>query len=308
MENNNKMKQVRNNIFETNSSSTHAIVISKLHGVDDIQISENNTPYSLIEDCNIIDYLYSSKEKENTVFLQNIIPLLGNSDFYDLQNFEHEGDSYIEEYVTSFHKVCFFWTLFNQLKLKGERLENFLHVINDITYDCVRNEFLRRFPQLHIYLACWCTDEYLEILKSKFKLVKQDLFWTSKTFPYLKFASLQDYISIIKKLYKDTTTFYIIEESIVEYIEYVNKKYDNRISKTHYDVFQKWLQCKKFEAIHDEKNDTDTYEWGIFAEHHPVESLNFWGLNQFDECLNDRTILKKVLFSREVIIKGVRIG
>lgn len=116
-------RQIRNSVFETNSSSIHSIVISKKPVVIGKYISFNIGEFGWENDCvNIADYLYTSilcmkDSKELLEELKNIL------DRYSIE-YEFEKPKYIEdeEYV---------WLDYGYIDHSDETREFIETVLND---------------------------------------------------------------------------------------------------------------------------------------------------------------------------------
>lgn len=274
------MKQLRKNIFETNSSSTHVLSIEGLHGIKPLLKTKYSNCYGFYEKfCDyqkISDLILYQKEFN---YLQGINPIYAEPDL--------EPD---RQYTKPLSKAKLFWTYLMQCNIADERLRNYIEVMFDILKEA-ETYFYKDYKKwcsqyLYFNLLFWTSDKFLDILYDKMLIDKtEDIYG--------------DYY------YKWKSNNFIFEPL---------SEYNNRYSDRHYSEelgqytepeyrinWKKKAKRPKNQVYTD--TDEPQSEWGIFEDHYLAGELEV-----FDDVLRDKKILKAVILNGECIYSCKRIG
>lgn len=277
------MRQVRHNVFETNSSSTHVLSIEGLKGIKPYT-KQPFCKYSidLVAD-NKLNMLLANYDKN---YYQGINPIFANPDLEKRQ------------YIDTLSKAKLYWTYLMQNKITDERFENYISVIDEIMYFIKKwykkSWKIKLFP--HFAIVFWVSDEYLEALKQKFTISRIE-------------DSCQKYHFIPKDTHNTKLTEIILEplsnyhkckDSCSNYYCYADDLDD--VWENEYTV--NWLN-KAIKAKNQKYTETikPEREWGVFTEHWLAKEIE-----SFDEVLKDKKILKAVMTNKNCVINCKRIG
>ena len=276
------MKQIRKSVFETNSSSTHVLSIEGLKGIREYT-KQPLCKYSI--DLVASNMLQSRLADGDKMYLQGINPIFANPDLEDRQ------------YTKTLSKAKLYWTYLMQNKITGERLENYVFVMNQIM------QFIQKYYEkdwkihfLMFDLIFFASDEYLEVLKQKknVKLIKD----TCQK--YRVFTSELDNPLLTYILLEPLSNYHRCKDSYSNYPWYADDLDDvwqNEYTVNWQKKARKAKNQKYTETIKPEK------EWGVFDDHFLAKDVE-----AFDEVLKNKKYLKAVLTNDECVYNCKRIG
>ena len=279
------MKQIRQNVFETNSSSTHVLSIEGFGGIKPLiknKSIETNKHYGYFENLYDFDVIENCIESKEYICRQGISPIYAEPDLED------------RKYTWPISKVKLLWTYLVQRNVVDDKLFNFLNVLaylnkkaEKYVYNDWKNYGDVKEHGIELELYLWASQEFLETLLTGDQLNgssdrgKDSGFYPWIAYDKILFCSLSDYEQG-EQLgnYSDKLSGYRKQETVVNW-QSKPKKGRHVYKET---------KCPK-------------KEWGVFMEHYlskEVEVLN--------EILDNPKVLKAVILNSKCIIWTKRIG
>ena len=277
------MKQIRKSVFETNSSSTHVLSIEGLKGIREYT-KQPLCEYSI--DLVASNMLQSRLADGDKMYLQGINPIFANPDLEDRQ------------YTKTLSKAKLYWTYLVQNKITDERFENYISVMDEIMYfieKYYRKDWkLKFFSQFAIVF--WVSDEYLEVLKQKFSVVKIE----DSCQKYYLLAKDIHHTKLTEMILEPLSNYHRCKDSYSNYPWYADDLDDvwqNEYTVNWQKKARKAKNQKYTETIKPEK------EWGVFNEHCLAKEVE-----SFDEVLKNKKYLKAVMTNKKCVYNCKRIG
>lgn len=275
------MKQIRKNVFETNSSSTHVLSIEGLKGIKPF-IKKPLCKYSI--DLVASNMLNSITANDGRMYLQGINPIFANPDLEDRQ------------YTDTLSKAKLYWTYLMQNKITDERFSNYIFVMNEIM------QFIQKYYEkdcktsfLMFDLVFFASDEYIEVLKQK-NYIRH---YSDKQ-RYRLFTLELDNPLLTYILLEPLSNYHKNKDSYSNYPWYADDLDD--VWQNEYTVnWQKKARKAKNQKYTETRNPVK--EWGVFTEYCLVKELE-----AFDEVLRDKKILKAVLTNTKCVYNCKRVG
>ena len=277
------MKQIRHSVFETNSSSTHVLSIEGLKGIREYT-KQPLCKYSI--DLVASNMLQSRLADGDNMYLQGINPIFADPDLEDRQ------------YTKTLSKAKLYWTYLVQNKITDERFENYISVMDEIMYfieKYYRKDWkLKFFSQFAIVF--WVSDEYLEVLKQKFSVVKIE----DSCQKYYLLAKDIHHTKLTEMIFEPLSNYHRCKDSYSNYPWYADDLDDvwqNEYTVNWQKKARKAKNQKYTETIKPEK------EWGVFNEHCLAKEVE-----AFDEVLRNKKYLKAVMTNKKCVYNCKRIG
>lgn len=276
------MKQIRQSVFETNSSSTHVLSIEGFGGIKPLiknKSIETNKHYGYFEKLYDFDVIENCIESNWPVYLQGINPIYAEPDLEDRQ------------YTWPISKVKLLWTYLMQRNIIDDKLFNFLKVLaylNKKAEKYVYNDWKKLCKtKLEIQLHLWTSQEFLETLLTGEQLSEksergvEDRYYSWIKYDKILFCPLVDY--------KPRNGYENYSDELSGYYEQETKVNWQQKPKKGVQTYKETKCPKK--------------EWGVFAEHYLAKNVD-----TLEEILNDPKVLKAVILNQECMIWTKRIG
>ena len=276
------MKQIRQNVFETNSSSTHVLSIEGLGGIKPLI---KNKSIETNKYCGYFEKLYDFGVIENCIESGEYICRQGINPIYA------EPDLETRQYTWPLSKVKLLWTYLVQRNIIDDKLFNFLNALSYLNKKAekyVYNDWKSygnvKEHGIELELCLWVSQEFLETL-----LTGEQLNGDSErgrdaglypwiTYDKIMFGALVDYKQNNNRMcymgYSDILSGFYEQETVVNW-----QKKPKKGLQTY-----KEIKCPK-------------KEWGVFKEHCLAKNVE-----DLDEILDHPKVLKAVILNPECMI------
>ncbi len=333
------MRQIRKSVFETNSSSTHAISLTGDYVYNGIKSKEllMKPKYVSLLDSNwdVGRYQY---------FILGLEPVLADPDSFDTTR---------PIYSKAYEKATLLWTYIQQNNLTDICLLNYMEVMNEL-FDCnVKNECKswnkvltkdEKTDPSNYYMFLWSTPTFLSKLKKEFRNLQ--LYFAEEDFKsdniwHIEDDNEKDYILFVDLSVYGKNEDEIIDNLVLSHEDYSNIYHTvgwlnvknsmfrnvnfNEDSDLYEIITGSQMPYRKIRKdpdsehvplynipykLSNEPEKGEIREWGIYSEHSLLEheESDWNGTNIFKKILEDKKLLKKVLYNNNISINAIMIG